>query len=1012
MSDVMKPIPFKKLLDWILQEYRLHKTIFGIPKNKYFQINPDHEKWNIFDSKCSLPIGPAAGPHTQSTQNIVAAYLTGSRYFELKTVQILDEIDIDKPCIEAENEGYNTEWSTELTVKQAYEEYVKAWFLIHLLSDMLNLEKGKPQIIFNLSVGYDLKGIKSEKIDNFIEDLKDASQNPVFRACRKILAEYIDDKKIPGIFSQNFIKNIPVNISNSITLSTMHGCPPDEQEAICKYLLEKKKMHTYVKLNPTLLGYKFVTYTFQKLGFTNIKLKKETFTNDLQYSDAVQMIKELHNFAKKFNLQFGLKLSNTLPVINKKQNLPGDEMYMSGNALRALTLNLADKLNQEFQSNVPISYAGGVNYFLIKKIIQAGLYPITFATDLLKPGGYTRIAQEAKAILEETRYPQTPVSENISRLARESLQSKYLAEKPNLKLPSKLDIFDCFVAPCQQNCPIGQDVPDYIEKLNQEKYREALQIILARNPLPHITGFICEQPCALKCVRYDYEEPIMIRGLKRIAAEKGYNNLQTEKITKNNKKPVAIFGAGPCGLATAYFLAKAGYNIKIFEKRGKAGGMVQYVIPSFRLPAWAIERDINILLEHGVEIETNSTQKINITELKEQGFGNIVLAIGAWKSRTLNLEGDTEDLMEAITFLQTFKINPPRMQLGKNVAVIGGGNSAMDSARAALKVNGVENVYLIYRRTKKQMPADPEEFKNALKDGADFRELLNPISLRDGKLICQKMKLGKKDASGRAKPVPIPNEKEIFAVNTVISAIGEIVDYDLLKKAGVQIDKNGDIVPEFSPDSDKKEIFVGGDAFRGPSSVVEAMADGQNIARNIMKKDGFDPQPFFEHNIKTQPNLDNLQNRRGVLQKAWQLDSNSKIIAETERCFECKFLCNKCVEVCPNRANVAISVPNMKDENQILHLDALCNECGNCETFCPHNGAPYKDKFTLFQTKQDFENSDNSGFLPLVNDNKFLLRLVDEEISINIKKPETYKHIASEYIKLITSVMKNYSYLL
>jgi putative selenate reductase len=1013
MSDIMHPISFRKLLNWILQEYKTHQTIFGIPKQKFFQIDKPDRSWHIFDDKCSLPIGPAAGPHTQTTQNIVSAYLTGSRYFELKTVQVLDELEIDKPCIEAENEGYNTEWSTELTVQQAYEEYVKAWFLLHILSEMLNLDAGKPQIIFNMSVGYDLKGIKSAKIDNFIEDLKDASQNAVFQNCHQILSEFIKDDKLPGLDSVDFADSISAQISNSITLSTMHGCPPEEQESICKYLLQEKHLHTYVKLNPTLLGYDFVNSTFQKLGFTEIKLKTETFTHDLQYNDAVAMIEELKKFAKKFDLQFGLKLSNTLPVVNRKKVLPGDEMYMSGNALLALTLNLADKLNREFNSSIPISYAGGANFFNIRKILQAGLYPISFATDLLKPGGYQRITQEADAILTEKNYPQAPVLEKISELAQASLKLTDMAQKPNLKLPSKLDIFDCFVAPCQQNCPISQDIPEYIEMLNQERYLDALQIILARNPLPHITGFICEQNCALKCVRHDYEEPVMIRGLKRIAAEKAYRDLEIQPAAPNAKKPVAIFGAGPCGLSTAYFLAKAGYKVKIFEKTDKAGGMVQHVIPPFRLPAWAIERDINILHEYGVEIETDTQQKINIKDLHQQGFGNIVLAIGAWKSRQLSLEGNTEDVMEAITFLQTFKLNKLSVKLGKNVAVIGGGNSAMDSARAALKVPGVENVYLIYRRTEKQMPADREEFENAIKEGVIFKELLNPVSLKDGKLTCQKMKLGKKDASGRARPVPIAGETEKFDADTVISAIGELVDFQLLEKAGVKIGQNGNISAEFAPQTAEQGIFVGGDAFRGPSSVVEAMADGQQIAQHIMKQDNINPESYFQHNFPYQPDLGKLKSRCGIMQKAFsELDSQMQIASETERCLECKVLCNKCVDVCPNRANVAIKVPNMKNENQILHLDALCNECGNCETFCPHEGAPYKDKFTLFQTEADFADSQNSGFLPLPAQAEFKLRLNGDIFRINLRKPATYQQLDTKYIEFIKSIVKEHSYLL
>ena len=1009
MSDIMRPLAFEKLLNWILEEYKKHRTIFGIPEEKFYKKNDDYY-FEIFGEKCETPLGPAAGPHTQTTQNIVAAFLTGGRFFELKTVQILDELDIEKPCIEATDEGYNTEWSTELTVSQAYEEYVKAWFLLHLLNEMLHLSKSsKRTFVFNMSVGYDLKGIQSAKIDKFIEDLKDASQNEFFLKCKRILKTEIEKGKIPFLNNADFAEKISPEISNSITLSTMHGCPPEDQEEICKYLMEKKHLHTFVKLNPTLHGYEYVQNVFKQLGYDHITLKEESFTHDMQYDDAIRMLHTLTEFAEKQNVQFGVKLSNTLAVVNDKGKLPTDEMYMSGRALFPLTINLADKLNKEFDGKLPISYAGGASYFNVKDIFQCGIRPITIATDLLKPGGYVRLKQMAEILENEmkTILPEIDV-DKLSEVAEKSISDKrYKKEAKSdfpMKIDRKLEMTDCFIAPCEEGCPIHQDVPEYIRLIHEKRYEEAYELIISKNPLPFITGFICDHKCQLKCVRNDYEEPVLIRDLKRIAAEKGYspdlNNLK--KVGKTGAK-VAVIGAGPAGLSSAYFLSLAGFDVTIFDKTNKAGGTVTHIIPDFRLPDWAIENDINLIKSAGVKFELNTKADFNLAELKKNGFKYINLAIGATKPGKIVIEGEEQNIVDALDFLRDFNTNKDTLRIGKNVAVIGGGNSAMDAARAALRVSGVKNVYIVYRRTTKEMPADREELEFALKDGVIFRELLNPVSLQSGILKCQKMKLGETDESGRRRPVPITGEFSELKIDFVITAVGEKVDDDILRKNGIEFGQNGKVKTDKHLETNLPNVFISGDAAHGPATVVEAIADGRKVAEHIVFKENANiPQTNLrKYEFNYEKRLQEVTAKKGVIKTAiFNLENESQIYEETFRCLECNFICNKCVEVCPNRANIAVKIPGFKDENQILHLDALCNECGNCETFCPYDGAPYKDKFTLFGTERDFSDSSNSGFFLLSEGDevKFKLRLNDAEYFLifddngNLKEPvETAK---------------------
>lgn len=247
MGDKMRPIPFKKMVNWMLQELEGSGSIYGVPRSRFYQKKTDHQV-EMFGSSMSIPIGPAAGPNTQLAQNIVASFLAGGRFIELKTVQILDELELPKPCINAQDECYNTEWSTELSIEDALAEYVKGWFLLHVLDKEFN-NNDSPSFIFNMSVGYDLKGIQSPKVDAFIEGLKDASKTKIFQECKSVLKEMLPRFKN---IDEAFVDSISPQICNSITLSTLHGCPPEEIEAISKYLMTEKQLHTFVKMNPTL----------------------------------------------------------------------------------------------------------------------------------------------------------------------------------------------------------------------------------------------------------------------------------------------------------------------------------------------------------------------------------------------------------------------------------------------------------------------------------------------------------------------------------------------------------------------------------------------------------------------------------------------------------------------------------------------------------------------------------------------------------------------------------------
>ena len=254
MSDIMRPMSIGHLMNWALSEYKKKGSIFGIDKLVHYTSG---QALPIYEEKIESPFGPAAGPNTQLAQNIIASYVAGSRFFELKTVQVMDGAELSacvaKPCITAGDECYNCEWSTELYVSQAYAEYVKAWVVCKILAKELGL--GNPDgFVFNMSVGYDLEGIKSEKVNTFIDDMIEAKDTEVFKECINWALENVDSFEN---VDADYIKSISSNISSSITESTLHGCPPDEIERIATYLITEKHLHTFIKCNPTLLGYEY-----------------------------------------------------------------------------------------------------------------------------------------------------------------------------------------------------------------------------------------------------------------------------------------------------------------------------------------------------------------------------------------------------------------------------------------------------------------------------------------------------------------------------------------------------------------------------------------------------------------------------------------------------------------------------------------------------------------------------------------------------------------------------------
>lgn len=996
MSEVMTPMSFEQLVDWVLQEKKKRGTVFG--QHHAYRADGTHNR-TMFGRTLETPIGPAAGPHTQMTQNIVAAYYAGSRFFELKTVQIMDGEElaacINRPCIKADDEGYNCEWSTELTVPQAMEEYIKAWFLLKVIAREFGLGDMNG-FQFNVSVGYDLAGIQSPKVDTFLNSMKHAEDTEVFKHCKAYLLEHAD--WFEHVTTED-IEQIPPEICNSVTLSTLHGCPPQEIERIAMYLLTEKGFHTFVKCNPTLLGYEFARKTMDEMGYDYIQFGDFHFKDDLQYEDAVPMLTRLMNTAKERNLEFGVKITNTFPVDVKQNELPSEEMYMSGKSLYPLSISLVAKLAKEFDGRLRISYSGGADYYNIERIVDAGIWPVTVATTLLKPGGYQRLTQMAKLLDKENAPFEKVDAESAGKLAEEAVKDphhvKAMKPLPSRKMKKEVPLMDCFVAPCKEGCPIHQDITTYLQLVGEEKYEEAMEVITEKNPLPFITGTICAHNCMSKCTRNFYETPVHIREMKLKAAENGYEalleKLPVPAVTKAGK--AAVIGGGPAGMAAAYFLRKGGMEVTLFEAKESLGGVVRHVIPPFRISEDAIEKDAEILRKMQVDIRCN-TKVESLEELKKQGYTKIVLAVGAPVQGSLKLESGMPK--NALEFLAEFKQTDGNVSLGKYVVVIGGGNTAMDTARAAKRNVGVEHVYLVYRRTRRYMPADEEELVMALEDGVEFKELLSPVKLENGQLLCKVMQLSDYDVSGR-RGVTETGETVWVPADTVIAAVGEKVPTDWYQANGLAVSEKGRLyVDEKTLKTSDDNVYAAGDGLYGPATVVEAIRDGRKVAEAIAGE-------------VLARDFDKLAEEEKVYAKRGVLKEEQKETKEAGRCLGCSTICENCVEVCPNRANIAIQVPGM-EKHQIIHVDYLCNECGNCKSFCPYSSAPYLDKFTLFATEADMENSKNQGFAVLNQETRRCkVRFFGKTF---IWEPEKPAGLPDGLGRMIETVCRDYSYLI
>ncbi len=392
-------------------------------------------------------------------------------------------------------------------------------------------------------------------------------------------------------------------------------------------------------------------------------------------------------------------------------------------------------------------------------------------------------------------------------------------------------------APCTQACPAGVDAARYVRLIAEGKFIEALAVVREKIPFPSACGYICAHPCESKCTRGQIDEPIAIRILKRFAWEHDTGVWkQGSKIAPPTGKRVAIVGAGPAGLTAAYYLAKLGHSVTVFEALPEPGGMLRYGIPEYRLPKDILLAEIKEITDVGVEIKT-STSVESLESLFTQGYDAIFIGVGAQQPTGIGVEGeDSPRVIEGVSFLREVNLGR-KVELGDRVAVIGGGNTAMDSARTALRI-GAKEVTIVYRRTRVEMPANPEEIEEALHEGIKIYFLAAPSRVidQDGEvqMECIRMKLGAPDASGRRRPEPIEGSEFTMVFDTIIAAIGQRPDipesFDIPVSRWNTIEVDSDTLA-----TSKEGVFAGGDVVLGPATVIEAIAAGRRVAISVDK---------------------------------------------------------------------------------------------------------------------------------------------------------------------------------
>jgi putative selenate reductase len=466
------PIPFTTLVHRLDRELAAGgDPVYTLPRRSWWVPDPARDTSLVHHGRrLATPVGPASGPHTQLAQNLLISWLAGGRFMELKTVQVLDDLEIPRPCINVPHVGYNVEWSQELRVAQSATEYAKGWLLVHMLAS----EHGPglwsgPDCAFDISLGYDLAGIRSDKVRGYLDTMRDAGE----------LLDGLRAELPPSLGTWADVL-CPAQVSDSVTLSTFHGCPADEIEAIARQTLQWG-WHTVIKLNPTLYGYDRVRALLDHMGYGFIQIDRADFDQDLQWDQLMDLVPRVNTVAAERGLGFGVKFSNNLVCTSPEPPFEEEKTYLSGPPLHTIALTLAAQFREAWP-DIPITFSAGIDGMNVVPVVGAGVGPVTSSTDLLKARGYARMsryvvalekAMEKAGVSSIAAYRTSDEARTLSDLAAVVADDPHYHRTPKTKPPkkvgSKLELLDCLT--CDKCIPVCPNLANFSVVLPRGEYQ-------------------------------------------------------------------------------------------------------------------------------------------------------------------------------------------------------------------------------------------------------------------------------------------------------------------------------------------------------------------------------------------------------------------------------------------------------------------------------------------------------------------------------------------------------------
>ncbi|HZK08955.1 MAG TPA: FAD-dependent oxidoreductase [Bacteroidales bacterium] len=1011
----MNPATLGQLLGIILNDLNTNNEVFDIPGKLFYKHWHNHVLYSKkYGQELHNPIGLTSGPHTQLAQNIVSGWLCGARYIELKTVTPAPATGIIKPSISIYEGAHHCETTIELDVEQAYDQFLNAWIIIHILNHKLFTRKKHVNAIgtiFNMSLGNTLADIRSEKMQWFVDKMIDCSVEKTEKL-QSIKSIYPDIDQI----------SIPDQISNSFTVNTSKDCSAREIEYICKLLMVDKKLHPVIKFSPTLLGYRSVRAIVSAEDALYVEIDEEHFEEDVQYGEAIDLIDAIKATAAEMKLELTIKICGGLLCRNVTTQIPeaASDVYLTGNALHPVAVNLAAKFQSRFEGSLNISFSGGADCYNVSQLLLNGFSTITVCTDLLKPGGYGRLAQyfqelsrtfanyQAKNIREyilksgSAYSVQETALENLRNYAIRTLNNPAYKKTElthlSIKNQRPLFLYDCVHAPCVDACDTHPNIPGYCWFAANNDPEKAIKTLLTDNPLPSLTGMLASDPCRLKCTRINYDYPVLMKEIERFIAENTSGEALGAMPAPSNGIKVAVIGGGVAGLSAAWFLTKYGFSVEIYEAAAEAGGMARNVAPDFRLDQAAVEKDIERIKAAGVKILNSARVDSERFERILESSQYIFIATGASKPLMMGIQGeDSEGVVDGISFLQQIRANTLQLT-GNHYAVVGSDDLAADAARAAQRlIDDKGSVTLISPVPAEEMHID-QSIKDALAD-----ENIEVIDATDTVRVIAR--------AGQVSGLELAEIYEddyaqsyILEFDTVITCLGTEADIDFFDIYKLNPRKGSNATR-------MKRVFAGGSLLDPSATTLQVIGDARRAAYEIVMDSGVVlPANLFRQTKDVDINKLKVQKSQRenpyyaeivpvAERRGFELITKTlkppRAVKEAARCLQCDTICNVCVAVCPNRAMLGFEVADddrlipavtfagekfkvayhhkipIRQRFQVLNIADWCNECGNCTTFCPTAGEPYRDKYRLYFNHQKFNTDNNPEALLLTGSGNY-----------------------------------------